>query len=196
MRRNQLTELHYITPMANVPSILRRGILSHTRVEGLAHESVAALEIQDRRRTVVIPGGRRLHDYANVYLCGRNPMMFKRKDRHIDLCVLQVDPRVLDVEGAVISDKNASSDYVRFAPAPRGLAIVDYEMTFAEYWTDDDPILYMQKKSAKCAELLVPDRIDSQFVLGAYVSCEEARASYQKLGLTLPCRINGHLFFL
>jgi hypothetical protein len=31
MKRSELTELHYITPIANISSILRLGILSHNR---------------------------------------------------------------------------------------------------------------------------------------------------------------------
>ena len=30
MNRTDVTELHYITAMANIPSIMRHGILSHT----------------------------------------------------------------------------------------------------------------------------------------------------------------------
>ena len=41
MKREDLSELHYITPIANVPSILRWGILSHQGVAQLPHQSVA-----------------------------------------------------------------------------------------------------------------------------------------------------------
>ncbi len=60
MRREELEELHYITPIANVPSILTHGILSHVRVRKLPHQSVAMPEIQDRRRKVRVPNARPL----------------------------------------------------------------------------------------------------------------------------------------
>lgn len=80
MNRKDLRALHYITPIENVPSILRHGILSHVRAARLTHRSVAMREMQDRRSKVVVPGaGRRLHEYANLYLCARKPMLFKRQ---------------------------------------------------------------------------------------------------------------------
>ena len=141
MRRDELDELHYIALLSNVPSICKLGILSHRRVEKITHESVAMREIQDRRAKIVVPGGRRLHEYVNLYVCARNPMLYKRQSRHAELCVLRINPSILDLPGVVVTDGNASSNYVRFAAAPDGLRIINRELTFAEYWTDPDDII-------------------------------------------------------
>ncbi len=196
MRRDELEELHYICPIRNIPSICRTGILSHRRAEREPHESVAMVEIQERRAKIVVPGGRPLHEYVNLYVCARNPMLFKRKDRHVELCVLRVSTDVLDVPGVVVTDANASSPYVRFAGAPEGLEIVDNELTFAEYWTDQDPIRYWRRKSRKCAEVLVPDRVDLRFLTGVYVSCGEARERVSVHGTGFAPTVNPRLFFL
>ena len=82
MRRDELPELHYITPIANVASICRHGILSHRRAGTVSHQSIAMEEIQERRRPVVVPGGRPLHEFVNLYICVRNPMMYKRRTQH------------------------------------------------------------------------------------------------------------------
>ena len=71
MRREELEELHYITPIANVPSILTHGILSHRRAKRISLQSIAKAEVQEKRATVKVPGGRRLHEYANLYICAR-----------------------------------------------------------------------------------------------------------------------------
>ncbi len=196
MKRSELEELHYITPIANVPSIMERGILSHKRAAKIGHESVAKQEIQDRRAKVTVPKGRPLHDYANLYICGRNVMLYLRRGQHAELCVLRVSTDVLDLPGVVVTDANASSDYVRFAPAPQGLAIVDRDLTFAEYWTDDDPIEYYRKKSAKCAEVLAPNRVEPDYIMGTYVSGDVALARLKELGVRLETTVNPHLFFL
>ena len=132
MRREELDELHYLTPIANVPSILKHGILSHKRVSKLSHQSVAMPEIQERRRKVIVPSARPLHEYVNLYICARNPMLYKRRTEHQTLCILCISPQVLDIPGAVIADRNASSDYVRFDAAPRGLARINRDLVFAE----------------------------------------------------------------
>ncbi|MGB9616904.1 MAG: DarT ssDNA thymidine ADP-ribosyltransferase family protein, partial [Desulfomonilaceae bacterium] len=85
MHRSELRELHYITPIANVPSILCMGILSYNQAKREKHQSVAMDDIQDRRARVVVPRGRKLHEYVNLYICARNPMMYKRRGQYRDL---------------------------------------------------------------------------------------------------------------
>lgn len=196
MRRGELTELHYITPVENVPSILERGILSNQKAARHKHLSVAMEVIQDRRRLVTIPGARKLHEYVNLYINARNKMMYCLQDRHDGLCVLRVSPEVLDVPGVVIADKNASSDYVRFAPAPEGLQRIDRERVFAESWRHpDDEREQLRHGSEMCAEVLVPDCVESGYIVGAYVPGQESLGKLQKTTEGLPACVNRHLFF-
>lgn len=123
-------------------------------------------------------------------------MLYKRQLRHFDLCVVQVSTDVLDLPGVVVTDANASSDYVRFAAAPWGLSIVDREATFAEYWTDPNPIVQWRKKSAKCAEVLVPDRVAPEFLAGVYLSCEQALKRFSDMGMGIVGTVLPHMFFL
>jgi len=135
MTRAELHELGYIAPIATVPSILERGILSHRRAERIEHESIALQDVQNLRAAKTMPNGRTLHEYANLYICPRNPMLLKKSAVHDQICVLRVNIDVLDIPNTIVSDSNAASKYVRFRPAPAGLAIVDRDRTFAEWWT-------------------------------------------------------------
>jgi len=199
VNREDIEELHYIVPIENVLSICRLGILSKNRAKasGLKPASVAMQEIQDLREKKVVPGGRPLHDYANLYICARNPMLYKRRGQHLEICVLRVRPEVLDLPRVVITDANASAKevHVRFAPAPAGLEIVDESLTFAKYWTDTNEAVGWRKKSAKCAEVLVPDRVPPKFLAGAYVSCGESLMRFGLLKAPIAAVINRDLFF-
>jgi hypothetical protein len=202
MKQNEIQELHYITPITNVPSILKYGIQSNRRAEvgrkkGLIEPaSVAMDEVQSLRDKIKVPGGRPLHEYANLYLCARNPMLFKRKEQHDSLCVLRISPKVLDISGAIVTDMNAASGICRFAPAPGGLDLVDAEMVFAEDWTHPNDLSgYWRHKAVKCAEVLVPDQVPARFITGAYVSCEISRDALQAIAANLKVRVNEHLFF-
>ena len=66
MNRDDLKELHYITTIRNVPSILSKGILSHKLAKKINHNSVAMEVIQERRKNKIVPGGRPLHEYVNL----------------------------------------------------------------------------------------------------------------------------------
>jgi hypothetical protein len=196
MTRAELHELGYIVPIATVPSILRRGILSHKRAEGIAHDSIADQGVQDRRAAVVVPKGRALHEYANLYICPRNPMLLRRSDVHEQICVLRVMPGVLDIPNVVVTDSNAGSKYVRFRPAPAGLTIVDRERTFARWWAHPGDDLEKWRHSIqKCAEVLVPDLVPVQYIAGAYVSCGPSGQRLGELAPDLPMTIDADLFF-
>ena len=82
-----------------------------------------------------------------------------------------------------------------FWPAPDGLRYVDHQRTFAEYWTDGDLIEYWRKKAAKCAEVLVPDRVDPQYIQHAYVASVEMKTRMDAMQARLDVRVDGHLFF-
>lgn len=196
MTRAELRELGYIVPIDTVPSILQHGILSHNRATKVAHQSIALENVQDRRASVVVPGGRTLHDYANLYICVHNPMLLKRSEIHEQICVLRISAEVIDLRNAVVTDSNAASKYCRFSQAPAGLAIVNRDRTFADWWNHPgDQIEQWRHSAQKCAEVLVPDFVAARYVAGAYVSCEHSRQHLHRIAPNLPITIDGNLFF-
>lgn len=148
----RVTELHCIMPIGNVPSVIQHGLLSYERAAALTHRSVAMPEVQERRDKVLVPGGLRLHQYANLYFHARNPMMFKRKDGATGLCVLRVSRAVLELDNVVLADQNASSNYVRFL-SPAQIGMIPLNWVYARDWTHPDRITYYRQKAAKCAEV-------------------------------------------
>jgi hypothetical protein len=74
--------------------------------------------------------------------------------------------------------------------------MLDEALVYAESWVDSDPIAQMRKKAARCAEVLVPDRIDPQLILGLSVSCAAAEAACRELVSGLSIAIDKHLFFM
>lgn len=207
MTFDELEELHYITSIKNMDSILNLGILSHRGARTVRHESVAMREIQERRKRVVVPGlrgNRPLHEYANLYFHARNPMLFqiihRRTDIHKEICIVKINKEILNRVGVIVSDKNASSEYVRFYNVHDGLRTLDTGLVFARYWNHDDPIEKYIRTSIKCAEVLVPDVVSNEYLFGAYVSCDESRLQlYNKIGnirQDFEILINPDLFFL
>ncbi len=151
--------------------------------------------VQDKRDRKQVPGGMKLHQYANLYFHARNPMMFKRKDDAPNLCVLRVSTQVLQLNGTVISDQNAASDYVRYL-APAQWQALDFDAIFAMDWRHpDNPPAYFRHKAQKCAEVLVPHRVEPAYLTGAYVVDNAAAARLVDLGFALQVTVNPMLFF-
>jgi ssDNA thymidine ADP-ribosyltransferase, DarT len=201
MDRHNLSELHCIAPISNLASIASLGILSHNRAARVPHLDVSDAEVQDRRARKLVPDVRRskpreLHDYANLYICGQNPMMYVRREHHHEMVMLRVSCEVLDLDEVVVADGNAAAGPTGFHSAPGGLAHIDAKITFAG--DPRDPVLsvFWERKRRQCAEVLVPDRIPPEYITGAYVSCEESRDQCEDLGVPWPLTLNPEKFFL
>lgn len=190
----RILELHCIMPMDNLSSVLQHGILSYERAAALLHRSVAMPEVQERRDQRQVPGGLRLHQYANLYFHARNPMLFKRLDQAAALCVMRVDREVMRLPGVVLSDQNAASDYARFRAFAQ-IGEIDMDRVYAADWRHQDRITYFRQKAAKCAEVLVPERVEPRFLIGAHVVDAAARDRLYALGFSLPVEITPALFF-
>lgn len=191
----RVTELHCIMPMNNIASVMQYGILCYERAAKLRHHSVAMQPVQDRRDQKQVPGGLKLHQYANLYFHARNPMLFKRLAEAANLCVLRVSKEVLGLDGTVLSDQNAASKYARFL-SPLQWQELDFDAIFAMDWTHpDDQIEEWRHKSRKCAEVLVPHRVELQYLMGAYVINAKAEQCLRTLGFDLAVTVNTVLFF-
>ena len=196
MNRADVKELHYITAIANVTSILQNGILSHKLAAELRHDSVAMPEVQAIRQNKQIPGARRLHDYANLYFDAHNAMLSRVRGHNSTICVLSVDASVLDLPGVIVSDRNAASDWASFLPPVEGLEAINRDRLFARSWKHpEDMYDEMSHKSEKCAEILAPDRVEARLVTGAYVANQVALVAFRALGIGLPVRIRSDMFF-
>ena len=191
----RVCEFQSIMPIENISSVLEFGILSHERAKALKHRSVAMQEIQDRRDNKRVPGGLRIHQYANLYFHARNPMLYKRKDDVANLCVLRISTDVQHEKGIVFTDCNAASDYVRFLH-PSQARLLNFDAIFARDWRHpEDEIAQVRHRSQKCAEVLVPHCVEPRFLIGAYVVDAGRLNELRALGFSLPVAIDSQMFF-
>jgi len=194
MNRNDIKELHFITYIENVPSILKSGILSHNRSQAVSFYDISESGVQERRATKKIPGtNKKLHDYANLYFDAHNPMLSARRSQNNDICVLRIDKTILDIEGIIITDQNAARE-CWFKTVAEGLPLLNKEEIYATYWTDNDFIKQDRLKGIKCAEVLVPEIVSRDYIIGAYVASDTARSNLCKI-CNIDVIINNKMFF-
>ena len=151
--------------------------------------------IQEKRDQKLVPGGLKLHQYANLYFHARNPMLYKRLNEAANLCVLSVSTDVLSIEGTVITDQNAASNYVRFLN-PSQSHLLAFDDIYAMDWRHpNDPVAFWRHRARKCAEVLVAHRVEPRFLIGAYVIDNESGRRLAGFGFSLPITLNPVLFF-
>jgi len=153
-------------------------------------------EIQAKRRNKRIPRARKLHEYANLYFDAHNPMLSRRRNRNDQICILRVNTSVLDLPDVIISDRNAASDWVRFNSVIDGLAALEKDKIYARYWTNaNNQYEAWENKSIKCAEVLIPDRVEPKYIVGVYVANQTALKAFQQLNIQLTVSIKSAIFF-
>lgn len=174
---------------------MRRGLLSNEKAARIKHTSIAMNEVQERRDKIRVPNGLKLHQYANVYFDPHNPMLSARRNQNNDICILKFDCIILDMPGVVVSDRNASSDYAGFYSPKAGMNEIDFDLVYARFWTDEDYYVQMQKKSIKCAEVLVPYVIPYEYIVCAAVIDKNAAHKLKEIGFDKTIKIEPRVFF-
>lgn len=177
---------------------MRNGILSHNEAERVNHHSVALQDVQDKRANKVIPKGRALHDYVNLYFNPRNPMMYKLFKRRIitDLCVLSVHPNILKVQDAVISDQNAARNLVRFYDPKVDFDKLDFNVIYLRDWNVPDRHEYDRLKGILCAEALIPDKVSFDYINSAYVVDDSVSCKLNNMEFNRAITIEPDMFFV
>jgi hypothetical protein len=194
---DRVLEFNNIMPIKNIPSVLEYGVLSHKQAAQFPHIDISMQDVQDKRDSIILPSGNPLHSYANVYFDARNPMMYKRRGQVENLCILKISIEVLSIPGTYISSQNASSKYTRFIESERLEArMLDLDNIYSRNWDYVDQIEKWRNASIKCAEVLVPISLPTEFILGAYTATEDIAQSLSDAGFSKDITINADKFFL
>lgn len=201
MLRSEIKELHYITHITNVSSILEHGILCQQMAQDhyKSHLSIGDPKIKKIRENKKISGSFHLCHYANLFFCARNAMMYRiLKEGYKDnLTVLRVSPGILDLENVIVTEINAAiSESSQEHSVDQGLHLVDYDEVFALSWQDEETEQGRQhKKERMMAEVLVRGFVPPEYIMGAYVANVTARDRLREIEPSLRIMRLPHIFF-
>lgn len=201
MNSDELRDFHYVAHIANLPSIIQLGLLSHNRMETLEHRSIADESVQDRRRMRKLPTGRYLHEYVNMYIDARNPMLYRisQGPEHRNLCVIEVSKGVRNLPGVVITDGNAASGSgvlgTRFYSPEQGVRSLRTEDVYCQWWTSADPHEKQERVRKRMAEVLVPDRVPPSYFKRIVTSCTETKTVLERQNHAIIVESIEHMFF-
>ncbi len=181
--------LYNIQDIDNISSIFKHGLLSHNAAAMLKkHKDISNAQVQ-RRREKLLANGIPLHDYANVYFDYWNPMLCAKKEINDRLCILAIDPEVLNIDGCLVTDKNASAGDAEYYYASAGFNFLDFKAIYYVQW-------FPSAKQKKQAEVLVPNRIDPSYVNNIIVHNEANKKRLERLKcVNVPVFCRRECFF-
>lgn len=197
-KKPEIKSLYYITHVENLRSIFSHGILSHRAVEerGVKYRAIYDAEIVGHRKLKQTPDGRSLWEFANVYFQPRNPMLYRgvhEVDRK-DVVVLGLQPRVLEIPNAYLTDGNAANNATAFFDYKNGVEAVSniWSTIIGEWWNSVDG-----SKRKIMAECLVPGDIPPDLIHSLYVTSHEVADQIRTI---VPSRVavipEPNLFFI
>jgi hypothetical protein len=203
-----INQLHYISHIENIPSILKLGILSHgiidkQKIKFLSFfKKVKFTPIYDEeiiliRKNRKTPDNKSLWEYVNLYFQPRNPMLYRVvcEQSAENIAVLGVDFDVIKLADAFVTDGNAASISSYIVPAKEHKEVINplKKVLNGEWWTDDDQIDSKRKIMAEC---LVPEKIEPGYIKAIYVADDSIAAEVKKkIFIKIPVIPEPHLFF-
>jgi len=170
----QLAPAFHFTLIKNLPGILAEGgLLSKARAQNRMKGDLSDPGIQEARKARIVPGtGRSVQEFVPLYFGFKTPMLSLRRDRNEDILYLRFPLDVLGLPGAVFSDGNARDGKSKFFlfEGVESLAVLDVATINGVKWGQDD-----EKKRRKQAEILIPDRLDLDYLIDILCFSETAR---------------------
>lgn len=198
MKKFDIKGLYYITHVENLPSILDRGILSHTILEerNVPFTPIYDRDIVSKRKDKLTPNRKSLWDYANLYFQPRNPMMYRvvhEKEKQ-GLAVVGVVPSVLRGRDVFITDGNAANDPTQFHSSTEGMKALkrQWKIIQNDWWNDRDG-----SKRKIMSECLVPDSIMPDDIHSIFVSDQATKDRVEQIigRRSIPVVPEPHMFF-
>ncbi len=104
----KIFSVFYITPITNLLSILKHGILSHNELEksNIQYEAEYNKAIMKKRQSKRLEYGKNLFHWCNAYFKKKTPMYYRVKQSH-SVVVLEIQLE-LNQPGIYVTDKNAA----------------------------------------------------------------------------------------
>ena len=135
----------------------------------MKYKPIYDAEIVGNRKLKDTPDGRSLWNFANVYFQPRNPMLYRIvHERDVkEIAVLGIQPSVLELPGAYITDGNAANIPTRFFDYKEGIEEIGkiWDTIYSEWWNSVDG-----SKRKIMAECLVPRAISPDLIHSIYVA--------------------------
>lgn len=198
MKIPEIKSLYYITHINNLPSILDRGILSHSQVEetNVDFTPIYDNQIVNKRQEKYTPDNSSLWQYANLYFQPRNPMMYRviKEKGYKNLAVVAIKPSVMDSEKAMITDGNAANDPTNFFSVKDGMKILRQQWSIIknEWWNQDDG-----SKRKIMAECLIPNYINPDYIQSIFVAEYQVKQKVEEIIATRSVNVisEPNMFF-
>lgn len=181
LNRYGINSLWYISSIENLKSILFHGILCRNvcQERKLGFADISDLSIQKRRTE--------FHSYVPLFFAHNTPMLYRVvEEKGEEIVLLEISPGIMLNDGVKFSDGNIASGETRIFDNLNNLEQFNWEVIFRP----SGP-LYGDWKRIRSAEVLVPNKVDSNEIVFIHVQTDESvkRAKYIVDGTKMKVKV-------
>lgn len=183
------SHLYHMTHIENLSSIMKHGLLAHGNP--YQAKDISDHEVNGRRSRMEPIYGRRIHEYVPFYFNPKNAMLYRRKAMQDAIVILVFGRELIDVDGAIFTDGNASSMNTRFSNNTDRLDQLDWACLRDWSWCN-----HQDGKRTRMAEVLVPHRVGMERL--QKIICNSYATYIELLNLNLEdiqIEIDGNFYF-
>ena len=160
LRRYEIPCLYSLQHVDNLPSIQRRGILSHADIGRIKHVDLSDEKVQ-RARSCLSIGGLDLHFYVPLFFRPLTPMEYVicvHENKRDEVAMLEIDTSVFALPGVWFTDGNARANATNFFDDLDDLDQLEWDIL-------NTPNAFSRRyRRIKSAEVLVPHKVRWNFV--------------------------------
>ena len=162
-----------MTHIDNLDSIFKYGLLAHNNPH--KKKDISNQEVNERRNHKESIYGRKVHDYVPFYFNPRNAMMYKNKNKNI--VILCFDKNLIYSSGALFTNKNASTNSVKYYNNINDLKEINWDYVWSESWYNKEDSFNI--KQSMMSEVLVYQNVSIKY-LEAIICKDQSTKKYLK----------------
>jgi hypothetical protein len=144
--------LYHITHIDNISTIFKYGLLAHNNKYQI--KDISDNQVNSRRNRIEPIYRKNVHSYVPFYFNPKNAMLYKRKEIQDDIIILAFEKSLIELNGAIFTDGNASSCYSTFYKDIVNLNRLDWNCLSDWSWCN-----HPDGKRTRMAEVLVPSHV-------------------------------------
>jgi hypothetical protein len=179
----QIEAFYHMTHIDNISSILKNGLLAHGN--GFQKRDISDHAVNDRRSKLERVYWKPVHSYVPFYFNPKNAMLYRRKEMQEDIVILVFSKNLINEQGAIFTDGNASSDATRFFNKLEDLKQLNWNCLNDRSWYNHN-----DGRRVRMAEVLVPNCVGVE-KLEKIVCC--SHKTYARLKQIVPAHIDVEL---
>lgn len=181
--------LYHMTHIDNLDSILKHGLLSHNNP--YKQQDISNKQVNSRRSHRETIYYRKVHDYVPFYFNPRNAMLYRNLHKYGDnIIILKFRRELLLQKDTIFTNKNASTDSVKYFNNFRDLDKLNWEYIWSSSWYDRIII-----KQTMMAEVLVYNRVSIDYLEGIVCKSKKMKLKLEEKYQNIDIIVNKSLFF-